>query len=138
MTQMQVELPQLSLQRYLDLVKRRRWQLVPVSLLGLVIGGLVAFFIPRYFVADTLVVHQQVPGETPPDRENPFRSIVDTARSTIPLAVDEALDELHWPEVAQLDRFERQQYEREVEERVRVLEANAWDKTRAYAQLRVQ
>ena len=35
----QVELPQLSLQRYVDLVKRRRWQLVPVSLLGLVIGA---------------------------------------------------------------------------------------------------
>ena len=39
----QVELPQLSLQRYVDLVRRRRWQLVPVSLLGLIIGGLIAF-----------------------------------------------------------------------------------------------
>ena len=51
----QVDLPQMSLQRYVDLVRRRRWQLVPVSLFGLVIGGLIAFFIPRYFVARTLL-----------------------------------------------------------------------------------
>ena len=51
------DLPQLSLQRYFDLVKRRRWQLVPVSLLGLIIGGVVAFFIPRFFVAETLLSH---------------------------------------------------------------------------------
>ena len=44
----QVDMPQLSLSRYVDLVKRRRWQVVPVSLLGLLIGGLVAFFIPRF------------------------------------------------------------------------------------------
>ena len=43
----QPHLPQLSLQRYVDLVKRRRWQVLPVSLLGLLVGGIVAFFIPR-------------------------------------------------------------------------------------------
>ena len=47
-----VELPQLSLQRYVDLVRRRRWQLVPVSLLGLLVGAVVAFLIPRYYVAE--------------------------------------------------------------------------------------
>ena len=59
----QLDLPQLSLRRYLDLVKRRRWQVVPVSLLGLLIGGLVAFFIPRMFVAETRIKHAQMPGE---------------------------------------------------------------------------
>ena len=98
----QVELPQLSLQRYVDLVKRRRWQLVPVSLLGLVIGGLVAFFIPRYFVAQTLLEHQQVPSG-PADTENPFRAVVDTAKSTIPLMAGAAIDELKWPEALGLD-----------------------------------
>ena len=57
----QIELPQLSLQRYVDLVRRRRWQVVPVSILGLIIGGLIAFFIPRMFVAETLLVHAQLP-----------------------------------------------------------------------------
>ena len=104
----QVELPQLSLQRYVDLVKRRRWQLVPVSLLGLLVGGLVAFFIPRFFVAETLLEHQQVPTGAD-DPENPFRAVVDTAKSTIPLAAGEVIDELKWPEVVELDDFERGQ-----------------------------
>ena len=34
----QLDLPQISLQRYLDLLRRRRWQVIPVSLLGLLIG----------------------------------------------------------------------------------------------------
>ena len=133
----QVELPQLSLQRYVDLVKRRRWQLVPVSLLGLVIGGLVAFFIPRYFVAQTLLEHQQVPSG-PADTENPFRAVVDTAKSTIPLMAGAAIDELKWPEALGLDEFERGQLEREVESRVSVFETNGGDSTRSYALIRVE
>ena len=33
------EVPQISLTRYVDLLKRRRWQVVPVSLIGLLLGG---------------------------------------------------------------------------------------------------
>ncbi len=133
----QVELPQLSLQRYVDLVKRRRWQLVPVSLLGLLVGGLVAFFIPRFFVAETLLEHQQVPTGVN-DPENPFRAVVDTAKSTIPLAAGEVIDELKWPEVVELDDFERGQFERDVESRITVNETNGGDRTRSYALIRVQ
>lgn len=133
----QVELPQLSLQRYVDLVKRRRWQLVPVSLLGLLIGGLVAFLIPRFFVAETLLEHQQVPSG-PDDKEHPFRSVVDTAKSTIPLAAGEAISELKWPEALALDEFSRGQFERDVESRIRVSETNGGDKTRSYALIRVE
>jgi len=133
----QAELPQLSLQRYVDLVKRRRWQLVPVSLLGLVIGGLVAFFIPRYFVAQTTLEHQQVP-TGPEDIENPFRAVVDTAKSTIPLAAGEAIAELKWPEALALDDFALGQFERDVESRIRVNETNGGDRTRSYALLRVE
>jgi len=43
----QADLPQLSLRRYVDLVKRRRWQVVPISLLGLLIGGSRACSWPR-------------------------------------------------------------------------------------------
>jgi hypothetical protein len=133
----QVELPQLSLQRYVDLVKRRRWQLVPVSLLGLLIGGLVAFLIPRFFVAETLLEHQQVPSG-PENTEHPFRAVVDTAKSTIPLAAGEAISELKWPETLALDEFERGQFERAVESRITVSETNAGDKTRSYALIRVE
>src|SRR5262245_41446554 len=95
----QVELPQISVQRYLELLKRRRWQVVPVSLIGLMIGGLVAFFIPRYYVAETTLQHQQVPGQLPSRNvDDPFRSIVDTARLTIRLAVGETMKKLNWPD----------------------------------------
>lgn len=133
----QVELPQLSLQHYLDLLRRRRWQFVPVSLLGLLVGGLIAFFIPRYYVAETLIEHHPVPGEEPRRGvEDPFRSIIDFARETIPLAVGETMRELQWPEAFVADEFERSQLEREVRQRVVVYDHNA-GKERTYAQLRV-
>ena len=133
----QVELPQLSLQRYVDLVRRRRWQLVPVSLLGLVIGGLVAFFIPRYFVAQTLLMHQQVPSGSS-NSDNPFRAVVDTAKSTIPQMAGAAIDELKWPDAMGLDEFARGQLDREVESRISVFETNGGDETRSYALIRVE
>jgi len=133
----QAELPQLSLQRYVDLVKRRRWQLVPVSLLGLVVGGLVAFFIPRYFVGETLLEHQQVP-TGPDDPEHPFRAVVDTAKSTIPLVAGDAITALRWPEAMGLDDFERDQFERDVESRISVIETNGGDRSRSYALIKVE
>lgn len=133
----QVEIPQLSLGRYVELLKRRRWQLVPVSLLGLLIGGLVAFFIPRYFVAETQLIHSQLPGVDLERAEHPFAEIVDTAKSSIPTAVGETLDALAWPEAMALDGFARDQYERAVEKRVFVEEGNAWEKKRTYAKIQV-
>ncbi len=133
----QIELPQLSLQRYVDLVRRRRWQVVPVSILGLIIGGLIAFFIPRMFVAETLLVHAQLPTGAE-DAENPFKQIVDTAKSAIPLYVEDAVRDLNWPEFNALDEFERGQFARDVESRISVIDRNGGDSKRAYALLRVQ
>jgi capsular polysaccharide biosynthesis protein len=137
MTSPAIELPQLSLQRYLDLVKRRRWQLVPVSLLGLLVGGLVAFFIPRYYVAETLVEHLQVPGEVRRDVEDPFKDIVDNAQEAIPLAAGEAMRALRWPEALLSDPSARTLAEKEVRSRIYVLDKNAGQRGRSYALLRV-
>lgn len=133
----QVELPQLSLRRYVDLVKRRRWKVVPVSILGLLIGGLIAFFIPRMFVAQTLLLHSQLPGGAD-DTEHPFKQIVDTAKSSIPLYVEQAIAELKWPEYTSGDEFTKQQVAREVEERIKIFEQNGGDRKRAYATLKVE
>lgn len=137
MTSPAIDLPQLSLQRYLDLVKRRRWQLVPVSLLGLLVGGLVAFFIPRYYVAETLVEHLQVPGEVRRDVEDPFKDIVDNAQEAIPLAAGEAMRALRWPEALLSDPSARTLAEKEVRSRIYVLDKNAGQRGRSYALLRV-
>ncbi|MBL8753304.1 MAG: hypothetical protein JNK15_08395, partial [Planctomycetes bacterium] len=132
-----VELPQLSLQRYVELVKRRRWQLLPVSLVGLLVGGLVAFFIPRYYVAETLLEHQPLPGQPVDAREeDPFKSIVDSARTTIPLAVAETLEALKVPVYLAAGSYERTQIVKEFEDSVRAQDQNG-EKGRQYALIRV-
>tara|TARA_R110002072_G_scaffold87129_8_gene196744 strand:+ start:4927 stop:6540 length:1614 start_codon:yes stop_codon:yes gene_type:complete len=133
----QADLPQLSLRRYVDLVKRRRWRVVPVSVLGLMIGGLVAFFIPRFYVAQTTLLHQQFPTGAE-DRDNPFKLVVDTARSSIPLYVEDAIRELKWQEYTSADEFTQQQFARGVESRVKVIEQNGGDRKREYATLKVE
>lgn len=134
----QVEVPQISLQRYFDLLKRRRWQVIPVSLLGLLVGGMVALFIPRYYVADTLLVHQKVAGPVDPDHpEDPFRSIVDSAKLSMPLAIGETMEALKWPEAMVRDPSQRTQNEKAVEARLRINDANAGIKDRDWAQIRV-
>ena len=133
----QLEVPQISLQRYVDLLKRRRWQVIPVSLLGLVIGGIVAFFIPRYYVADTLLKYRGLPDKLDARAEDPFKSLVENARLTIPLAIGETVRELRWREALVDDPSQRTQFEREVERRLVVVDQNQWDRTRLYAQLRL-
>ncbi|HEX5052244.1 MAG TPA: Wzz/FepE/Etk N-terminal domain-containing protein [Planctomycetota bacterium] len=136
----QIELPQISVQRYVELLKRRRWQVIPVSLLGLLIGGLVAFFIPRYYVADAMLQHQRVPGDQNEARnpEDPFRLIVDTARTTIPQSVEEAMKKLSWPEIAVVDPYERGQSVREVQSRLVITDQNQSEaRNRDVAQIRV-
>jgi capsular polysaccharide biosynthesis protein len=137
MTSPTIELPQLSLQRYLDLVKRRRWQLVPVSLLGLIVGGLVAFFIPRYYVAETHLEHLAIPGELRSDIEDPFKDIVDNAQEAIPYAAREAMVALKWPEATASDPSTRTLVEKDVRSRIFVLDNNAGQRNRSYALLRV-
>lgn len=132
----QVDLPQVSLQRYVDLVRRRRWQLLPISLLGLFVGGVVAFFIPRYYVSETLLVHQAVPGEEQRGTEDPFRVIVDSARVSIPLAVRKAAEAMKWDEAMAGDAHARAQFDKDLMSRVLVMDSNAEQK-RPYALIRV-
>ena len=133
----QLDLPQLSLERYVDLVRRRRWQLVPVSLLGLVVGGLVAFFIPRYYVAEVLVEHRAAPSQLDLRGDDPFRPVVDNAQETILLAAGDAMRALRWPEAAVVDPSERTANEREVQDRIELFDKNAGQRDRAYALLRL-
>jgi len=132
----QVDMPQLSMRRYVDLVKRRRWQVVPFSLFGLLVGGLIAFFIPRLYVAETTLIHNQLPGG-PTDKEKPFRAIVDSAKSAIPIYVKDAITELGWPEVKGLKEYDQEQFYRGCEARVLVSERSGGDDKRSYVQLRV-
>jgi hypothetical protein len=132
----QVDLPQLSLQRYVELVKRRRWQLVPVSLFGLVVGGLIAFLIPRYFVAETTIEHNAVPDQQlVPGEQDPFKGIVQSASEQIELRAMDAMQTLKWPEAQIADSYQRTAAEKEVQDRINVFDNNPGN--RAYATLKV-
>ncbi len=92
------EIPQLQVGRYLDLLKRRRWQLIPAGLIGLAVGLVVAWMIPRYYEANMVVRIRptQAPGSF--RGEDPFLEEIRAARITVrsyPL-VREAMLQLGW------------------------------------------
>jgi uncharacterized protein involved in exopolysaccharide biosynthesis len=97
-----LELPSLQIGRYVDLLKRRRWQLLPAALVGLLVGLLVAWLIPRYYQATTLIRLQTplLAEANPGPREDPFVKEVSKARFTIRdfKLVDKAVLELGWEE----------------------------------------
>ena len=133
----QLELPQLSLQRYVDLLKRRRWQVIPVSLLGLVIGGIVAFFIPRYYVADAVLSYWAPSSEVQSSyKEDPFAPVVDSAKLTIPTAIEKTVKLLGWEEGQTTDPYELRQNLDTLESRLSINDQNA-SKGRQYARIQV-
>lgn len=133
----QLDLPQVSLQRYFDLLKRRRWRVIPVSLLGLVLGGVIAFLIPRFFVADAVLTYQAPLSEVSSvATEDPFVAEVDSARITIPLAIKDCIKQLGWPESTASNPYELGQNLREIEDRLRVDDANP-GKGRTFAKIKV-
>jgi hypothetical protein len=103
----QLDLPQISFARYVDLLKRRKWQVVPVSLLGMIVGGVIAASVPRYYVAST-DVHFKA-GELLTEGGKPLVEILeeelDNARTMIPAQVPDLLATFDWPE-AHVDDFD--------------------------------
>lgn len=133
----QLDLPQISMRRYFDLLKRRRWQVIPISLLGLLVGGLVAFFIPRYYVADSTLVYETPPGEEVANAtEDPLFAIVDSAIATVSNAIEPTVKLLGWEEASIADLYERTQRLKELDARLDVFDINA-SKGRKYAKILV-
>lgn len=136
MTQLpQLEVPQISLARYFDLLKRRRWQVLPVSVLGLLIGGIVAFFIPRYYVCDTLVQFQgPLLGG---GRGDPAKNRVGAWQVSIGQAAEETLAKLGWPEATTGSGAERRAFVDAVQERIKVLDKGPNAKVRSVANIEI-
>ncbi len=133
----QLDLPPISFQRYLDLLKRRRWQVIPVSLLGLLVGGLVAMLIPRYYVAETVISYSPAPGSQAEGAlEDPLVQLVETAKATLPFAVGETAAAIGWEGYAAMDPQRQQEFERELRTQIEVFDQNPGQQRR-YAQLRI-
>lgn len=130
----QLDLPQVSLQRYFDLLKRRRWQVLPVSLLGLLIGGFVALLIPRYYVAEARLTYKSPPAENA-DLRDPVALVVENAKLTIPEAVGETLGKMGWAEASSLAGVEREAYVRGLRQRIEVVDESGGGRERQFARL---
>lgn len=133
----QLELPPISIGRYFELLKRKRWQVVPISLVGLLVGGLVAFVIPRYYVASTTVSFNGPVLNPKLVGNDPMAVVVDSAQITIPAIVPKVLEEIGWPEARVEEVAERRGYVDAVRERIKIQDLGPWDKGRSKAHLMV-
>ncbi len=135
----QLDLPPISLARYVDLLKRRRWQVVPVSLLGLGIGALVAFFIPRYYVVRTDIRYNAELLLSPQQRsiDDPLTELLASAKILIPAQIPAVLKELGWPEAAVEDQDARAGFEADVRSRVDIVDLGPTSKQRQNTHLRI-
>ena len=119
-------------------MRRRRWQLLPVSLLGLLVGAVVAFLIPRYYVAEaTLDYHRVDEGGDRGGSDDPFGKIVRSACLSIPFFVGKAMERLKWPEALSPDYSVRAQAEKDMRARVFAYDNNPGERGRDFAQIRV-
>ena len=99
--------PTISFTHYLDLLKRRTWHVVTLSILGLLVGAVVALMIPRFYVARTTVqFNRPILDPLRGTPQDPMAQVVDDARVTVPAGVDHALAELLWPE-ARIEDYDR-------------------------------
>ena len=134
----QIELPTISVARYLDLLKRRTWQVVSVSLLGLVVGGLVALLIPRYYVAHTIVqFNRPILDPKLGTPEDPMSQVVESARVTVPAVVEQAAEDLGWPELSTANAEDRWEFIESVRQNVMVMDLGPPNKGRTIAKLQI-
>ena len=138
--QPQFELPQVSFARYVDLLRRRRWQVVPMSLIGLVVGAVVAFFIPRYYVVDTQIEYHRPPTDPGPKsagaREDPFGPMVQNVRYKLPQQAGAVMKALGWDEANETDEFQLRENNKAVEARIDVIDITG--KNQDYALMQVK
>jgi capsular polysaccharide biosynthesis protein len=137
----QLDLPPISLARYFDLLRRRRWQVIPISLLGMVGGALFAFLVPRYYVVHTTIhFEDKIVRSGRADRDDKTEVLqgeYERARLTIPGTVPDVLRKLRWPEALAAGDEERRAFEIAVRRRVTVEDLNVSKNRRSYVDLRI-
>lgn len=135
----QLDLPPISLARYLDLLKRRKWQVVPVSLLGMIVGALIAASVPRYYVAETEVHFNAEHLVTPQQRSlvDPLEELLANARPMVLNQVPYVLQELGWREYATDDPYARAEFIADVRSRIAVLDLGSEKRNRVFTNLKI-
>ena len=103
MAELDFSLPGLQARFLLEILRRRRWLIVPLAVLGLGVGAMVSLMIPRYYRAETRVEIKDMSLEgrpVPKAGEDPMAGIVENARYTLanPKMILRAARALKWPE----------------------------------------
>lgn len=116
----ELDLPQISIARYLELLKRRWWSVLPVTVIGLIVGAVVAFLVPRYYVAETdfLFSSRQTIEDQP--QQDPMLAVARNAEVSIPTATEAVLEKLGWPEATDEDLDRRAEFIESVKDRLEV------------------
>ncbi|MCA8955129.1 MAG: hypothetical protein KDC87_03590 [Planctomycetes bacterium] len=134
----QLDVPVISFNHYLDLLRRRTWHVVIVSVLGLVVGGVVALLIPRYYVAETHVqFNRPIADRKLGSPEDPMAQVVSAAMVTVPSGVERAIQGLGWPEGTSGDIEARRAFVASVRRRVRVADLGPAGRMRQIARLAI-
>ncbi len=134
----QLELPTISFARYLDLLKRRTFQVLSLSLLGLVVGGVVALLIPRYYVARTVVqFNRPILDPKLGTPEDPMAQVIEGARVTVPAMVERALVALAWPELFSGGPGDRWEFTETVRRNVSVFDMGPHNPRRTIATMQI-
>lgn len=135
----QLDVPTISFAHYLDLLRRRTWHVATVSILGLVIGGIVAMMIPRYYVANTTVsFNRPVLDAKLGTPDDPMARVVMEARHTVSRVVEKAILALKWPEGQSGSDEQRRAFSTSVRERVYVTDVGTKNRNRQIAELRIR
>ncbi len=134
----QLDLPTISFAHYLDLLKRRTWQVVCLSILGLIIGGFIAMLVPRFYVAENMVqFNRPVLDPKLGTPEDPMAQVVSTAGNTIYNFLPTTLEALAWPEYVTGTPEVKRRINDEVKKRVTVFDAGPGGKGRTIARLKI-
>lgn len=134
----QLDVPNISFTHYLDLLKRRTWHVIIVSVLGLIVGGVVAMLIPRYYVATTTVELKRPVLDpelgTPVDL---MSQVITAAIHTVPRGVDTAVRELGWTEAFSGSLNDRRAFLKAIKARVGVHDTGPRNPNRRMAVLMI-
>lgn len=135
----QLDVPTISFARYVDLLKRRKWQVIPISLLGMLVGTVVALMVPRFYVASAEVRYSAEQfAEKGRDLEEQLLERLDSARTLIPALVGEVLQKLGWPEALSDDFDARVAFEADVKRRINIIDKGPNRKNRTFSTLQLE
>ena len=133
-----LDAPQLAIGRYFELLRRRWWQVVPISILGLIIGAISAAMVPRYYVCWTRVHYE---GSTFDNKsgtlEDPMANEMRAAQERITSLdiIERAVQEVGWRETGV---EARRRFIKKVQDEMVVLDLNAGERQRTFFVLEIR